>query len=123
VSFNGSVVRENIQKTSINENGTIVRTEKGLFQLNEKSGELVNTHLEKDKAEFCTSWQERAFIRLNEIDPSVLCNSEFSHYIEAVKMPFISTLTMDSMPITTILLTTPYVTQLKPPKKWSLALC
>ena len=88
VSFNGSVVRENIQKTSINENGTIVRTEKGLFQLNEKSGELVNTHLEKDKAEFCTSWQERAFIRLNEIDPSVLCKSEFSHYIEAGKNAF-----------------------------------
>ena len=79
VSFNGSVVRENIQKTSINENGTIVRTEKGLFQLTRKL-ELVNTHLEKDKAEFCTSWQERAFIRLNEIDPSVLCNSEFSEY-------------------------------------------
>jgi CheY-like chemotaxis protein/AraC-like DNA-binding protein len=88
VSFKGSVLRENIQKTSTNETETVVRTENGLFTLNERNGELVNKFSEKKDTNFCTSREEKIFLQLKELSPSLLCKSSFAHSIIESKNAF-----------------------------------
>lgn len=88
VSSKGSVLRENIQKISTNEIETVVRTEQGLYTLNEHSGELINKPSEEKGADLCTSWEEKVFLQLKKVRPSSLCNSSFAHSINESKNAF-----------------------------------
>ncbi|WP_394223337.1 ATP-binding protein [Alteromonas gracilis] len=82
VSLDGGVLRENILKMSIAEAGTLVRTDKGLYQLNESNGELtVKTKKTQDGA-YCSTWQEEVFSKLINVEPDLICNTEYAHYIE-----------------------------------------
>ncbi|TKB01909.1 response regulator [Alteromonas portus] len=86
VSFKGSVLRDNIQRSVIGETETLVRIENGLYAINESNGELSETIIGKDL--HCTSWQEDLFARLVELEPSDLCNRDFIHSVEVHKGAF-----------------------------------
>ena len=88
VSLNGNALRENIQKSAIDETETLVRIENGLFTLNESSGELTEKTLVKDKITHCTSHKEEIFARLAGLNPSELCRSDFTHFIQVDKNAF-----------------------------------
>lgn len=88
LSIDDVVLRNNIHTSSVRGSETLVRTEKGVFKLNESTGELLVDQLSSTNDSLCTSWQETLFTKLINKDYDAVCSSEYSHFIDVDKDAF-----------------------------------
>ena len=88
LSFDDVVLLSNVHKTSIRDNETLVQTGKGVFKLDESTGELFPESLSHGQDSSCISRQELLFSHLINEDNDAVCRSKYAHFIDATTDAF-----------------------------------
>ena len=83
LSFDDVVLLSNIHKTSIRDKETLVQTGKGVFKLDESTGELNLEEPSHGQYSSCISRQELLFSHLINEEYDVVCRSKYAHFIDA----------------------------------------